>query len=77
MTTTGNPTETISRIWCEVLRLDRCGPDDDFFALGGNSLSAVQLIDRVEAALSITFPMSALFLDGRLSAVTEACLKDA
>ena len=31
------------RIWAEVLRVDRVGVDDDFFALGGDSILGIQL----------------------------------
>ncbi|MFI9103579.1 non-ribosomal peptide synthase/polyketide synthase [Streptomyces fildesensis] len=38
-----------------VLGLDRVGPDDDFFTLGGDSIVAMQLVGRVRAAgLTIT-----------------------
>ena len=37
----------IAAIWSEVLKLDRVGRHDNFFALGGHSLMAVSLIDRM------------------------------
>ncbi|MHA5053720.1 amino acid adenylation domain-containing protein, partial [Streptomyces sp. SD15] len=38
-----------------VLGLERVGPDDDFFALGGDSIVAIQLVGRVRAeGLTIT-----------------------
>jgi amino acid adenylation domain-containing protein len=41
----------LAEIWEEVLELDRVGADDDFFALGGHSLSAVQLANRVRQVI--------------------------
>jgi amino acid adenylation domain-containing protein/non-ribosomal peptide synthase protein (TIGR01720 family) len=46
----GPRTETESRIaslWCEVLGLDRVGVVDDFFELGGSSLTATRLVGRL------------------------------
>lgn len=42
------------RILCaavaETLRLDSVGPDDDFFGIGGDSISSIQLVARARAA---------------------------
>lgn len=39
-----NPLETLlARLWCEELRLDSIGIDADFFALGGDSMSALAI----------------------------------
>ncbi|MFI9769612.1 amino acid adenylation domain-containing protein [Streptomyces sp. NPDC052415] len=43
----GDTEERLARIWCEVLGVDRVGPDDDFFELGGDSLLALQVFDRL------------------------------
>jgi hypothetical protein len=43
----GGTEERLGRIWCEVLGVDRVGPDDDFFELGGDSLLALQVFDRL------------------------------
>ncbi|MBV1850505.1 non-ribosomal peptide synthetase [Catellatospora tritici] len=37
----------LARIWCDVLGLDRVGIDDDFFACGGDSFSAMRVARRV------------------------------
>ncbi|HEX3094111.1 MAG TPA: phosphopantetheine-binding protein [Candidatus Angelobacter sp.] len=36
-----------AQIWSEVLGVKRIGRQDDFFALGGCSLLAIQVIARV------------------------------
>ena len=53
--------ETLVEIYAEVLGLERVGIDDDFFALGGQSLLATRLMARVRAALDAEFPISAIF----------------
>ncbi|MGY1709468.1 alpha/beta fold hydrolase [Geodermatophilus sp. SYSU D00758] len=42
---------TIERIWAVVLRLDRVGRDESFTALGGDSLSVEEMLERVQAEL--------------------------
>ncbi|MDO1486797.1 putative non-ribosomal peptide synthetase [Rhodococcus rhodochrous] len=53
--------EIVASVFREVLGVDRVGLDDDFFALGGNSLSATQVVSRIGAALNASVPVRALF----------------
>jgi non-ribosomal peptide synthetase component F len=53
--------EKLTRIWAEVLRLERVGIHDDFFELGGHSLAAMQAISRVRTELSATVDIRTLF----------------
>lgn len=39
---------TLLSIWCALLGLDQIGVNEDFMAVGGHSLMAVQLLDRIE-----------------------------
>ncbi|MFE5284655.1 amino acid adenylation domain-containing protein [Nocardia sp. NPDC056611] len=56
------PVETaVAAAFAEVLGIDRVWRDDDFFALGGNSLIATQVVARVGAALDAAVPVRALF----------------
>ncbi|HEV8318275.1 MAG TPA: amino acid adenylation domain-containing protein, partial [Vicinamibacterales bacterium] len=46
---------TLARIWTEVLRLDRVGIHDNFFALGGDSILALQVLARAqESGIQLT-----------------------
>ncbi|RDI51834.1 non-ribosomal peptide synthase/polyketide synthase, partial [Nocardia mexicana] len=53
--------EIVAGVFAEVLGVERIGADDDFFALGGNSLIATQVIARVGAAVGTRVPVRALF----------------
>ncbi|MBA4136617.1 MAG: non-ribosomal peptide synthetase [Opitutus sp.] len=41
---------TIAAAWCAVLNLERVGLDDNFYELGGDSLSLVTLVGRLRGA---------------------------
>ncbi|MEO0034779.1 MAG: hypothetical protein RLZZ501_802, partial [Pseudomonadota bacterium] len=71
---TAPPGETerrIGRLWAELLGRDQIGPDEDFFALGGDSLRAIALIARLRSwcACSIT----ALYEHPRLRDFAATC----
>src|SRR5918996_4601570 len=47
----GTPTEELlAGIWAEVLRVERVGRQDNFFALGGDSILSLQIISRAQQA---------------------------
>ncbi|NES15978.1 MULTISPECIES: type I polyketide synthase [Micromonospora] len=53
--------QTIAQVWRDGLGVAEVGVDDDFFALGGNSLVAVQLIAAMRKATGVRLPMRSLF----------------
>lgn len=53
--------ETVAQIWKQVLRLDRVGIDDDFFDFGGDSLSATQVVSRVNRAFGVALSLRTIF----------------
>nr|WP_280345500.1 non-ribosomal peptide synthase/polyketide synthase [Nocardia neocaledoniensis] len=53
--------EIVAGVFADVLGTDRVGADDDFFALGGNSLLATQVAARLGAALDSRVPVRLLF----------------
>ncbi len=67
------PTSTIekelSRIWAEVLSLDTVGIHDNFFDLGGHSLSATRIISRVIAVFKLQLPIKQLFESPTIAAM--------
>ena len=67
--------QQIATIWAEVLKLDQVGVTDNFFALGGHSLSATQVIVRVREATGIDATLKALFEQPRLEDFSR-CLEE-
>jgi acyl-coenzyme A synthetase/AMP-(fatty) acid ligase/acyl carrier protein len=53
--------EAVAAIWRNVLGLDVIGVHDDFFALGGHSLAATQIVARLEAAYYAELPVTLIF----------------
>jgi aryl carrier-like protein len=40
----------LARIWADVLQLESVGVDDDFFAIGGDSIRCIQIVARCKRA---------------------------
>ncbi|MGW3774227.1 amino acid adenylation domain-containing protein [Actinomadura verrucosospora] len=57
----GEAEEAVAAVFADLLGVDRVGADDDFFALGGNSLIAMRVVSRVRRALDAELPVRALF----------------
>ncbi|MBJ8347536.1 amino acid adenylation domain-containing protein [Antrihabitans sp. YC2-6] len=53
--------EIVAGVFADLLGGARVGLDDDFFALGGNSLVATQAVARLGAALGTRIPVRTLF----------------
>ena len=53
--------EALLAIWQEVIGLADIGVDEDFFALGGHSLMATQVIARVRSGMGVHLPLHTLF----------------
>jgi acyl-CoA synthetase (AMP-forming)/AMP-acid ligase II len=58
----------LARIWADVLHLEQVGVDDNFFALGGDSLRATQVVGRVRTALQVELLVSQVFREPTLAA---------
>ena len=63
--------ELVARVWSEVLGVDKVGAHDDFFALGGHSLLATRVMGRLGAALELTVPVKALFLEPTVAGLAD------
>ncbi|MGC1776732.1 MAG: condensation domain-containing protein [Xanthobacteraceae bacterium] len=51
----------LAGIWADVLKRDRVGIDDDFFALGGDSLSAAEVLTCIYDTMQLKVEVSGLF----------------
>ncbi|MEE2032334.1 non-ribosomal peptide synthase/polyketide synthase [Rhodococcus chondri] len=63
--------EIVAGVFAEVLGVERVGADDDFFALGGNSLIATQVVARIAAALDVQLGVRAVFEASTVSEMAE------
>lgn len=52
--------QAVAQAIAELLGIERVGRDDDFFALGGNSLLAIQAVTRLRNEFGVEIPMRAL-----------------
>jgi amino acid adenylation domain-containing protein len=53
--------QSIANVWKEILKLERVGVEDNFFDLGGNSLSLAALHARVAQLVSKEVPLIEMF----------------
>ncbi|MEW2813213.1 amino acid adenylation domain-containing protein [Streptomyces massasporeus] len=53
--------QAIAEIWAELLDRPDIGVEDDFFALGGHSLTALRVISRLRSQLNTTISLRAFF----------------
>jgi amino acid adenylation domain-containing protein len=72
---------SLSRIWQDVLHVDSLSRHDNFFAIGGHSLSAMQVCARVRQMLERELPIRELFehptlraLAARIALTTAAAI---
>ncbi|TMR11491.1 non-ribosomal peptide synthetase, partial [Nonomuraea zeae] len=67
-----NPTEeALCRIWSEVLAIDPVGVEDNFFDLGGDSISSVRVVSRMRGAFGVDISPKDLFDRPRIAALAE------
>ncbi len=54
--------ELLARIWSEILGLEKVGIRDNFFACGGDSLKAAQVVSRIGKSFQVTVPLKTIFI---------------
>jgi amino acid adenylation domain-containing protein/FkbM family methyltransferase len=53
--------EVVAEVFSSVADAGRAGPHDNFFDLGGNSLSATRAVSKLRAAFNVDLPLRKLF----------------
>jgi acyl-CoA synthetase (AMP-forming)/AMP-acid ligase II/acyl carrier protein len=53
--------EKVSELWCTILQRESIGLDEDFLDVGGDSITATQLVVRIREMLDLDVPLMALF----------------
>ncbi|MQY27836.1 amino acid adenylation domain-containing protein [Nocardia aurantia] len=64
--------QDVARVWGEVLGYEPVYRDDDFFAQGGNSMSALRLIRTLSEQLGVPVPVRTLFRHSTLAELAAA-----
>ncbi|HEV2642798.1 MAG TPA: condensation domain-containing protein, partial [Candidatus Elarobacter sp.] len=67
----------LARIWSELLRVDRVGLNDSFFALGGHSLLAMRMLGRVLQQFGVRVPLRNLFATPTIATVARVITQSA
>ena len=62
----------LSTIWEELLKVKKVGRTDDFFDLGGDSLLAITMLERIEDIFNVKFSMKAILENTELRGMAEA-----
>jgi len=65
----GEDETALAQLWSELLGIERIGRDDDFFALGGHSLTGARLRARLRERCGVELPIRTLFDHPTLAAL--------
>nr|AYW35142.1 VerF [Actinomadura sp. XM-4-3] len=62
--------EKVRAIWCRELRRDDVADDDDFFALGGQSVIMARIQAAFVVELGVEVPVDQMFLNPTVASVS-------
>jgi amino acid adenylation domain-containing protein len=66
----------IAKVWADVLEVQRVGPHDNFFTLGGDSILALQVISRIRRECGVTASLQVLFDSPTVAALAGSLTAD-
>ncbi|MEI5103122.1 phosphopantetheine-binding protein [Streptomyces sp. PmtG] len=62
--------EKVRAIWCRELQRDEISLDDDFFALGGQSIIMVKIQGAFMDELGVEVPVDQMFLNPTVASIS-------
>jgi len=68
----GDPAALLASIWAQVLGYPRVGLEDNFFSLGGDSITGMQIVNRVVGELGRPASLALLFANPTPAALAQA-----
>jgi len=68
--------EKLAEIWCQSLGLDHVRPEDDFFHLGGDSLTAAEVLAAIQKEFAKEFPLTLLLQGSTLREMAQLFCKE-
>lgn len=66
----------IAATWSQLLGRQQVGVNDNFFALGGDSLLAIQLMARLQETFRVTLPVRSLFEAPSVAGLADAIARE-
>jgi hypothetical protein len=70
----GELEETLARIWQDLLKVDAVGRGEDFLELGGHSLMAIRMVQRIKRDLGVDIAVRDVFASPQISLLAEHLL---
>lgn len=64
--------QLVASVWQEILQIERIGSQDNFFALGGDSLQVTQVLSQLREKLKINLSVQRLLETPTLAALAES-----
>lgn len=64
--------ESVRTLWCELLKLDQVGDNESFFGLGGSSMDAIRLVNRIQGIFGLAITVRTVFEAQTVAEFSEA-----
>lgn len=64
--------QRLATIWSDLLGVERITPNADFFELGGDSLVAIRMIERVKEIFNVEQTLASLFAASTFQQVSDS-----